>query len=127
MKILNPLFILTLCIISLSCAKEKPKPGQYVGSFHYQSPQMFDEYSQIEISESKADYIIINGSKLKKDGKTISGMIEVLDFGSFVQIEGDWSHKPFSKNYTIKGTFTQIKYQGGNQYEFTGTFEIKTN
>lgn len=54
-------------------------------------------------------------------------MIDVLDFGSFVNIEGEWNHKLFSKNYTIKGTFTQIKYQGGNQYLYSGTFKIKSN
>ena len=128
MKILNSFFIISLCMLFISCNKEKPKTGMYAGFFHYESPQIFDKYSQIEISDSNSDYIIVNGSKLKKNGKKISGMIDVLDFGSFVQIEGEWSHKLFSKNYTIKGTFTQtIYYLGGNQYQYTGTFVIKSN
>lgn len=127
MKILKTLLIISLCTLFIGCNKEKPKPGQYAGFFHYDTPQVFEEYSQIELSESKSDYIIVNGSTLKKNGKKISGMIDVLDFGSFVNIEGEWSHKLFSKNYTIKGTFTQIKYQGGNQYQYSGTFEIKSN
>lgn len=127
MKSINVFLVFFICFTLISCSKDKPESGSYAGYFHYESPQSFDEYSNIEITESTKDYITINGSKLQKDGKKISGMIDVLDFGSFVDINGEWSHKIFSKKYTIKGTFTQIKYQGGNQYEFSGTFEIKTN
>lgn len=127
MKILKPLFVITLCLVFFSCNKEKPETGHYAGFFNYTTPLNIDKYSQIEISESKSDYIVINGSKLKKDGKKISGMIHALDFGSFVEIDGELKHKAFSKDYSIEGTFTQIQYGGGNQYNFSGTFGIKSD
>lgn len=126
MKSTNTFFMFFLCFTIISCSKNKPESGSYAGYFHYEYPQSFDEYSSIEVTEPTKDHIVINGSKLQKDGKKISGMIYALDFGSFVEINGEWSHNVFDKKYTIKGTFTQIKYQGGDEYEFGGTFSIKT-
>ena len=113
---------------TVSCTKEKPITGHYYGTFNYDVPQGIIKTAEIEITESSKDKIVINGSELNKDSKKIEGNIANLSFSQFgVYIKGEWSHKLFSKNYLIKGTFTETYYQGGNQYQNSGTFEIKSN
>ena len=61
---------------------------------------------------------------------TVNGnlFIDNVTFSQFgIDIIGEWSHKIFSKEYVISGTFTETYYQGGNQYQNSGTFEIKSN
>lgn len=120
--------LLGLMIFTVSCKKEKPTTGHYYGTFNYNVPQGIIKTGEIEITESSKDKIVINDSELIKDGKKIEGNITNLSFSQFgVYIKGEWSHKLFSKNYLIKGTFTETYYQGGNQYQNSGTFEIKSN
>lgn len=124
-------FIVSICLIVLgtSCSKEKPDIGDYYGIFTYNSQPELIKTTEIEITESSKNKIVINGSKLEKDGKKIEGKIDNVSFYSQtgVYIKGEWSHKLFSKNYVIKGTFTEEYYQGGNTYQSSGTFEIKSN
>ena len=123
------LFIISIFLIvfGLGCSKEKPSIGNYYGTFTYSTPQGVVKTAEIEITESSKNKIIINGSELTKDGKKIEGKIENISFSQFgVDIYGEWS-KLFSKEYLIKGTFTENYYQGGNQYQNSGTFEIKSN
>lgn len=124
------LIITSICIIisATSCNKEKPDVGDYYGTFTYSNPPDIVKTAEIEITESSKNKIVINGSELDKDGKHIEGKIENISFSQFgVSIDGEWSHKLFSKNYKIEGTFTEDYYQGGNTYQNTGTFEIKSN
>lgn len=126
----NILFITSICIIifATSCSKEKPSVGDYYGTFTYSTPSGIVKTAEIEITESSKNKIVINGSELDKDGKNIEGKIENISFSQFgVDINGEWSHKLFSKNYKIEGTFTEDYYQGGNSYQNSGTFEIKSN
>lgn len=127
---LNLLFIagIYLIVLGSSCSKEKPDVGDYYGIFTYSSEPEIIKTAEIEITESSKNEIVINGSKLIKDGKRIEGRIESLSFSQFgVTINGEWSHKLFSKNYKIEGTFTEDYYQGGNSYQSSGTFTIKSN
>lgn len=120
--------LISLLFLIESCSKEKPRIGDYYGIFNYDVPSGVVNTAEIEITESTDDKIVINGSTLKKDGKKIEGKIINLSFSQFgIDIKGEWSHKLFSKDYTIKGTFTEDYYQGGNQYQNSGTFEIKSN
>lgn len=124
------LFIISIFLIvfGIGCSKEKPSIGNYYGTFTYNTPQGAVKTAEIEITESSKNKIIINGSELTKDGKKIEGKIKNISFSQFgVDIDGEWSHKLFSKEYLIKGTFTENYYQGGNQYQNSGTFEIKSN
>lgn len=96
---------------------------------------MFVRYSNgqeasgpVTISESSKDRVIIEGSELRKDGKIIKGTIYGLSFsnGSFT-IEGECSHKLFSNNFKIEGTFRKTAhYLGGPHNHFFGTFTIVT-
>ncbi len=124
----------------LSCSKEKPPVGNYIGVFNYEnSTNIADKTIWLKIEESQKDYILIgatdyNGNLTsamldtlyKKNKKTIEGKVPSNNMVPFY-IKGEWSHKLFSKNYLIKGTFTETYYQGGNQYQNSGTFEIKSN
>ncbi len=124
------LFVCSICLIffGIGCSKEKPSIGNYYGIFTYSTPQGVIKTAEIVITESSKNKIIINGSELTKDGKKIEGKIENISFSQFgIDLNGEWSHKLFSKNYLIKGTFTETYYQGGNQYQNEGTFEIKSN
>ena len=120
--------LIGLMVFTVSCTKEKPPTGHYYGTFNYEVPQGIIKTAEIEITESSKDKIIINDSELNKDSKKIEGNIANLSFSQFgIYIKGEWTHKLFSKNYLIKGTFTETYYQGGNQYQNSGTFEIKSN
>jgi hypothetical protein len=124
------LFVCSICLIffGIGCSKEKPTIGNYYGTFNYSAPQGVVKTAEIEITESSKNRIIINGSALTKDGKKIEGKIENISFSQFgIDINGEWSHKLFSKEYSIKGNFTEDYYQGGNQYQNEGTFVIKSN
>lgn len=124
------LIITIICVIisANSCNKEKPDIGYYFGTFRYGNPPDIVRTAEIEITESSKNRIVINGSELDMDGKRIEGKIENISFSQFgVNLDGEWSHKLFSKNYKIIGTFTEDYYQGGNIYQNTGTFEIKSN
>lgn len=117
-----------LLVFGIGCSKEKPITGNYYGIFTYSTPQGVVKTAEIEITESSKNKIVINGSELSKNGKKIKDKIENISFSQFgVDIDGEWSHKLFSKEYSIKGNFTEVYYQGGNQYQNSGTFEIKSN
>ena len=133
--------IITLLIV-LSCKKEKPPTGNYIGVFHYQNLSTWpDKFIWLKIEESEKDYVLIgptdyNGNLTfsildtlyKENKKNIEGKIPSNGNGP-IYIKGEWSHKLFSKKYLIKGTFIETYYsQGGsNQYQCSGTFEIKSN
>lgn len=124
------LFISSLFLIAIGigCSKEKPSIGNYYGTFTYSTPQGLVKTAEIEITESSKNKIIINGSELTKDGKKIEGKIENISISQFgINIDGEWSHKFISKEYLIKGNFTEDYYQGGSQYQNSGTFLIKSN
>ena len=127
----NHLIIFILLITSLlvtSCEKEKPSAGEQIGIFSYEIPQGLVKTAYIEISNPTLNSITINGYVLSKENKIIEGMVDYLSgVGSYIYINGEWSHKIFSKEYVISGTFTETYYQGGNQYQNSGTFEIKSN
>ena len=111
-----------------SCEKEKPSAGEYIGIFSYEIPQGLVKTAYIEISNPTQNSITINGSKVSKKNEKIEGHIDNVTFSQFgIDIIGEWSHKIFSKEYVISGTFTETYYQGGNQYQNSGTFEIKSN
>lgn len=134
-------FIVTILIV-LSCSKEKPIVGNYIGVFNYEnSTNLTEKTIWLKIEESEKDYVLIgrtdyNGNLTssildtlyKKNKKNIEGKIPSNGNGP-IYIKGEWSHKLFSKKYLIKGTFTETYYsQGGsNQYQYSGTFEIKSN
>ena len=108
--------------------KEKPSAGDYIGIFSYEIPQSLVKTAYIEISNPTLNSITINGYVLSKENKKIEGMIDYLSgVGSYIYINGEWSHTIFSKEYVISGTFTETYYQGGNKYQNSGTFEIKSN
>ena len=127
----NNLIIFILLSTSLlvsSCEKEKPSAGDYIGIFSYEIPQGLVKTAYIEISNPTQNSITINGSKVSKKNEKIEGHIDNVTFSQFgIDIIGEWSHKIFSKEYVISGTFTETYYQGGNQYQNSGTFEIKSN
>ena len=127
----NNLIIFILLSTSLlvsSCEKEKPSAGDYIGIFSYEIPQGLVKTAYIEISNPTQNSITINGSKVSKKNEKIEGHIDNVTFSQFgIDIIGEWSHKIFSKEYVISGTFTETYYQGGNQYQNSGIFEIKSN
>ena len=137
---INKTIVFATLIMLLSCSKEKPPLGNYIGVFNYEnSTNIADKTIWLKIEESQKDYILIgatdyNGNLTsamldtlyKKNKKTIEGKVPSNNMVPFY-IKGEWSHKLFSKNYLIKGTFTETYYQGGNQYQNSGTFEIKSN
>ena len=127
----NNLIIFILLFTSLlvsSCEKEKPSAGDYIGIFSYEIPQGLVKTAYIEISNPTQNSITINGSKVSKKNEKIEGHIDNVTFSQFgIDIIGEWSHKIFSKEYVISGTFTETYYQGGIQYQNSGTFEIKSN
>jgi len=127
----NNLIIFILLFTSLlvsSCEKEKPSAGEYIGIFSYEIPQGLVKTAYIEISNPTQNSITINGSKVSKKNEKIEGHIDNVTFSQFgIDIIGEWSHKIFSKEYVISGTFTETYYQGGNQYQNSGIFEIKSN
>ena len=127
----NNLIIFILLFTSLlvsSCEKEKPSAGEYIGIFSYEIPQGLVKTAYIEISNPTQNSITINGSKVSKKNEKIEGHIDNVTFSQFgIDIIGEWSHKIFSKEYVISGTFTETYYQGGIQYQNSGTFEIKSN
>lgn len=136
--ILAPL--ISLMIFIVGCSKEKPPAGNYIGVFNYQnSTNLANKTVWLKIEETEKDYMLIgatdyNGNLTsalldtlyKKGKKNIEGKVPSNSMTPFY-INGEWSHKLFSKNYLIKGTFTETYYQGGNQYQNSGTFEIKSN
>ena len=127
----NNLIIFILLFTSLlvsSCEKEKPSAGDYIGIFSYEIPQGLVKTAYIEISNPTQNSITINGSKVSKKNEKIEGHIDNVTFSQFgIDIIGEWSHKIFSKEYVISGTFTETYYQGGIQYQNSGIFEIKSN
>ena len=127
----NNLIIFILLFTSFlvsSCEKENPSAGDYIGIFSYEIPQGLVKTAYIEISNPTQNSITINGSKVSKKNEKIEGHIDNVTFSQFsIDIIGEWSHKIFSKEYVISGTFTETYYQGGNQYQNSGTFEIKSN
>jgi hypothetical protein len=127
MKIKSILNLLISIILITSCSKQKPIIGNYYGIFNYDMPQGFSRGAAISITESLKNKIVINGSELLKDGRNIEGVVGYIPNMSSVYIKGEWTHKLFNKNYVIKGTFTETYYQGGIQYQNSGTFEIKSN
>ena len=121
------ILLFTSLLVS-SCEKEKPSAGEYIGIFSYEIPQGLVKTAFIEISNPTLNSITINGYVLSKENKKIVGMIDYLSgVGSHIYINGEWSHQIFSKEYVISGTFTETYYQGGNQYQNSGIFEIKSN
>lgn len=122
------LAILFTLLLVTSCEKEKPTAGEYFGTFTYEVPPGILKTAYIEISNPTKNSITINGYEVSKDDQKIEGMIDYLSgVGSYIYINGSWSHKLFSNEYIISGTFTETYYQGGNQYQNSGTFEIKSN
>ena len=133
--------IITLLIV-LSCKKEKPPTGNYIGVFHYQYiSTVADKSILFKIAESKKDFFIFkttdfmgnitNGSDtIFKNNNKINGRIHVIDGAqTSYQISGELSKKRFKRTYLMKGTFTSTSYyQGGVlQIQNSGTFEIKSN
>lgn len=141
-KTIISISLVSLIIFSGNCTKEKPPIGNYIGVFDFEnSTNLADKTVWLRIEETEKDYILIgttdyNGNltsalldTLYKKGKNnIEGKVPSNDNG-LIYIKGEWSHKLFSKKYLIKGTFTETHYaQGGsNQYQNSGTFEIKSN
>lgn len=120
------LLIPFILFLFLGCSKEKPRVGNYYGVFTYTNPEGLVKGAEMEITESTKNKVIINGYQLTKDGKKIEGTLNHSSSSFGVTINGEWSHRIFSKDYKINGTFTENYYQGGGQYQSSGTFEIKS-
>ncbi|MEO0075701.1 MAG: hypothetical protein ABIK31_06305 [candidate division WOR-3 bacterium] len=119
--------ILLMLIFNIGCKKNRPIAGEYFGIFTYSIPQGLVKTAYIEISNPSKTSITINGFVVKKNGKKIEGKIGSVGNMTDVFINGEWSHNLFSNQYKIIGNFTETYYQGGNEYQNSGTFEIKSN
>ena len=120
------LLLIASFVFFTGCKKDKPPAGSYWMYIRYSTGQ--EASGPVTISESSKDKIIIENSELRKDGKNISGTIYSLSFsnGSFT-IDGECSHKLFSNNFKIEGTFRKTAYYlGGPHNHFFGTFKIVT-
>ena len=134
---MNKILVLFLIILSTySCSKKKPPIGNYLGIFKYEYPTSKPELTVwYKITESEKDYLLITttdyagnssygGDTLyKKNKKKIEGRVPIYDPFSSLTISGIRKYKLFGK-YSITGTFIETIYQGGNQYQYSGTVEI---
>jgi len=133
--ILTSLIVLMISIVS--CSKDKPPTGNYIGVFHYEYPSTWPDKSiWFKVEESKKDFFILtttdyNGNVLVgydtifKNENKINGHISSID-GLTYQITGKLSKKSFNK-YFLKGAFTQLDYTAIGPNAYSGTFEIKSN
>jgi hypothetical protein len=119
--------VLSILIFNGSCNKNRTIAGEYIGIFTYSSPQGLVKTASFEVSNPTKKTITINGFEIKKDGKIIEGKIGSLGNMTDVFISGEWSHRVFSKENKIIGNFTETYHQGGNEYQNSGIFEIKSN
>ena len=120
------LFFIFLLVFSFGCEKNRPISSEYFAVFTYSIPQGLIKTAFVNISNPTESSITINGFNVKKDGKNIEGIIGSVGNLSDVFISGKWSHKLFSKEYKIIGNFIETYYQGGIEFQNTGTFEIKS-
>lgn len=119
--------VLSILFINGSCNKNKIIAGEYIGIFTYSSPQGLVKTASFEVSSPTNKTIKINGFEIKKDGKIIEGKIGCLGNMTDVFISGELTHRFLSKENKIIGNFTETYHQGGNEYQNSGTFEIKSN
>ena len=145
---MRPLIFLALVCLSLSCKKNKPKPGEYksefVGTYMKDSVERTTyAFMPIKIVESNKDEIIFDKQwgdgaeySIKKTGKNqLEGLLDELD-GSKTHsqydfyIKGSWEkHKG---KYLIKGTFNSVLEKSGfggyeiEIYDVEGTFIIES-
>ena len=139
--------VLLFLIIISSCTKDKPPVGSYIGTFpgtYQNNGQLFhvERGAFFFISESDKDHIILEigttqVANLSKDGKNISGIIDITDSeGSDplygydpITINGCW--KKSDGKYVISGDFSYIYHiihvanQTSEDYLISGQFEIK--
>lgn len=119
------LIYLILVFLAFSCNKDKPEAGTYWAVFTYDYPQSWIKSANIKVESPEKNSIIIANNLCNKDGKYITAEnIYITGIGSYLSINGKWEKK--SGQYLISGTFSQIDYQGGNQYQYNGSFEIKS-
>ena len=116
---------LILFFTLLSCNKEKPEAGMYFAVFTYNNPPSLVKSANVKVDSPDKNSIIIANNLCNKNGKNITAEnIYIPGIGSYLSLNGKWKKK--SGHYLIAGTFNQIDYQGGNQYEYNGSFEIKS-
>ena len=127
-----------LVIISTlaSCSKNNPPTGAYIGKFEGNYMRYEKEENlvlggvQLQITETDNDHIIINGSRLEKDGKKIKGTLNDVFFnqgGSPITIDGKRVRN--NGHYDIEGTFESTIIVSKNPWVesvITGTFTIDT-
>lgn len=110
MKSKFKILIVFFGLMVFGCLKNKPAPGRYSCFFTFTYPEQKEWWRILEITEATSEYIIIKGMKLQKKGKHISGMyFDDEDFAIY-RIDGELSHKAFSKKVTLKGTFIRTVY-----------------
>ena len=133
-------FTLGLLIIAGSCKKETPPTGIYIGTFSYDYPNNWsDKTIWYKISDANKDYFLIGTSDYQgnlspgyqdtiyRDKKEVKGKVPSNSGTGPYKINGDLSHKLFSKDYTIEGDFTQTQSTQGGVFTYSGTFVIKSN
>jgi hypothetical protein len=119
--------VLAILFFNGSCNKNRINAGEHIGIFTYSNPQGLVKTASFEVSNPTEKTIKINGFEIKKDGEIIEGKIGSLGNMTDVFISGKLTHRVFSKENKIIGNFTERYHQGGNEYQNSGTFEIKSN
>ena len=95
-------YLFCIVLILSSCYKDAPEPGYYFIHTEFSGQPSYNTFAQIVISETTKDHIIIEGSKLKKKGKKVSGTF-VLE-GYDLTIDGVLNKGPDKGLYSIEGT-----------------------
>ncbi len=123
-------------LLFLSCSKEKPPTGLYIGDFFgttYSSNGNTSKKSLVgillEITETDKNHILINGASLEKNGRKIKGVLNLqFHSGDLITIDGKW--KKIDGSYVIKGNFTSsylfTNAQPPTTLPVKGTFKIES-
>ena len=122
-------------VFATSCSKTNPPTGAYVGKFEGEYLRYEKKEAlvlggvELQITESDKDHIIINGSRLEKNGKKIKGTLKDVSFnqgGSPITIDGKRIRN--DGHFDIEGTFESTIIVSKNPWvvsTITGTFIIE--
>jgi len=126
-----PIFLLLL----FSCNKENPPSGIYIGDFFGTYSTNGNTYEtsligiQLEITETDENHILIGGASLEKDGKKVTGILNIqFHKDDLITINGKWKKEKGS--YIIEGDFTSnylfMNAQPPTTLPVIGTFKIES-
>lgn len=124
MRELKLLMLFSVFILSLSCAKNNPKPGEYWSVFNYSNGD--SEGCVVVISEPNKTSFLLNDQTVEKDGKTFnSPYLYISPISPSISLKGKIKYNCFNKTTTIEGTFTDKNPLSTSVR--TGTFTIVSN